>query len=309
MTKADLVLEGGGVKGIGLVGAVTKLVANGYTFERIAGTSAGAIVAAAVAAGIAPAKMRDKLGEVDRRFLDLAEHPNVPLVGIPQAILHDFGIYRGDAFRTWMNELLGNITFGDLKRTPSDSDDKSVGRSNPLYKLVVMTADVTQGTLVRLPWDYEKYGLDPDRQLVADAVRMSMSIPFFFVPVKLPGRAELFVDGGLLSNFPIDVFDRRDGKQSRWPTIGVKLSSATAAQQVPTHLPGVAGFAERVALAAINGHDRMHLDEATAKRTIFVDTQSVSAIDFDLSPNTKTLLFDTGMTSAEKFLETFVWPQ
>lgn len=48
--KVDLVLEGGGVKGIGLVGAVMTLNESGYVFPRVAGTSAGAIVASLVAA-------------------------------------------------------------------------------------------------------------------------------------------------------------------------------------------------------------------------------------------------------------------
>ena len=51
MPKADLVLEGGGVKGLGLVGAVLHLMREGYTFPRVAGTSAGSIVAAFLAAG------------------------------------------------------------------------------------------------------------------------------------------------------------------------------------------------------------------------------------------------------------------
>ncbi|HEY1441635.1 MAG TPA: patatin-like phospholipase family protein, partial [Mycobacterium sp.] len=46
----DLVCEGGGVRGIGLVGAVDALAAAGYEFPRVAGTSAGAIVASLVAA-------------------------------------------------------------------------------------------------------------------------------------------------------------------------------------------------------------------------------------------------------------------
>jgi NTE family protein len=51
MPKADLVLEGGGVKGLGLVGAVLHLMREGYRFQRVAGTSAGSIVAAFPAAG------------------------------------------------------------------------------------------------------------------------------------------------------------------------------------------------------------------------------------------------------------------
>ncbi len=48
--RADLALEGGGVKGIGLAGAVLALDEAGYSFARVAGTSAGAIAASLVAA-------------------------------------------------------------------------------------------------------------------------------------------------------------------------------------------------------------------------------------------------------------------
>ena len=50
---------------------------------------------------------------------------------------------------------------------------------------------MTTGQLVRLPWDYRRvYGLDPDEQSVADAVRASMAIPFFFRPVTLTARPD-----------------------------------------------------------------------------------------------------------------------
>ena len=59
-----------------------------------------------------------------------------------------------------------------------------------------------------------------------------MSIPFFYEPVRFTGRDDqgkevqsYMVDGGMLSNFPIEVFDRTDGKPPRWPTFGIKLSA------------------------------------------------------------------------------------
>ena len=55
---------------------------------------------------------------------------------------------------------------------------------------------------------------------------MSMSIPFFYEPVKLVNRqtkaASYLVDGGLLSNFPVWLFDT-EGTQPAWPTFGFKL--------------------------------------------------------------------------------------
>ncbi len=107
------------------------------------------------------------------------------------------------------------------------------------YRLVVTASDVTAGQLVRLPWDYRRvYGLDPDEQPVADAVRASMSIPFFFRPVTLTsstGRESTLVDGGLLSNYPIDSLDRCDGKK---PPVADARGGDAAARPTRTQRQG-----------------------------------------------------------------------
>ena len=72
----DLVLAGGGVKGIGLAGAVVKLMEAGYRAYRVAGSSAGSIVGSIVAAAakndqLTPADVRDLALSIDyRKFLD-----------------------------------------------------------------------------------------------------------------------------------------------------------------------------------------------------------------------------------------------
>ena len=60
--------------------------------------------------------------------------------------------------------------------------------------------------MVVLPEDLPDYGIDPDRFEIARAVRMSISIPYFFEPVIV--KKHVFVDGGILSNFPMWIFDR-----------------------------------------------------------------------------------------------------
>ena len=134
------------------------------------------------------------------------------------------GIYKGDYAHDWVRSQLrglGVTTFGDL----AIDDDELPAEQR--YRLVVTVTDVTTGQLVRLPWDYRRvYGLDPDEQSVADAVRASMSIPFFFRPASLTsatGRTSTLVDGGLLSNFPIDSLDCPNGKSPRWPSFGVTV--------------------------------------------------------------------------------------
>ena len=308
---ADLVLEGGGVKGIGLVGAYSALSEADYTIHRVAGTSAGAIVGSLIAAGMPPDALQQVMRSVDYgRFEDEGFLDHLGLVGKGASILFEKGIYEGRFLTEWLEGLLRDLgvrTFGDLR-----IDDP--GSSLPperAYRLVVMTSDVTRGELVRLPWDYPKYGLDPDEQPIAHAVRASMSIPFFYEPVRFAGRGpnakpltSYMVDGGMLSNFPIEVFDRTDGKAPRWPTFGIKLSAKRHAPELQKFdVKGAFGLARAMVGTMTNFHDQMHIDDpSVVARTMFVDTGHVRATDFGIDETTQDMLFKKGQHGAAKFL-------
>jgi NTE family protein len=308
---ADLVLEGGGVKGIGLVGAYTALEEAGYSFHRIAGTSAGAIVGALIAAGMSPVELKDVMREIDYgRFEDRGFLDHLGLVGKGASLLFEKGVYEGNYLRGWLNErleALGIRTFADL-RIDDPASSLPPGRA---YKLVVMTSDVTRARLVRLPWDFPQYGLDPDEQSVADAVRASMSIPFFYEPVRFTSRdpdgkeqVSYMVDGGMLSNFPIDVFDRTDGQPPRWPTFGIKLSAKPdAAQRQKYAVHGTISLALAMVGTMTSFHDQIHIDEpSTLARTTFVDTLGVRATAFDIDEKIQDLLFTSGRKATTEFL-------
>jgi NTE family protein len=308
---ADLVLEGGGVKGIGLVGAYTVLKEEGYTFHHIAGTSAGAIVGALVAADIPIPEVRRIMQEVDYgRFQDQSFLDHLGLVGKGLSILFDKGIFEGDYLTNWLRDVLasqGKETFADLKLNDPGSD-LPPERS---YRLVVMASDVSRGRLVRLPWDYPQYGLEPDDQPIAEAVRASMSIPFFYEPVKLKAKdagedsISYLVDGGMLSNFPVAVFDRKDDTPPRWPTFGVKLSARPeSAQKQRFEIDGLLDFAKAIVGTMMSWHDQMHIDdEKVLARTMFVDTTGVRATDFDLDDRTQETLYEKGRQAAVEFLK------
>jgi NTE family protein len=312
--KVDLVLEGGGVKGIGLVGAIETLASHGYTFPRVAGTSAGAIVGALVAACVATGKPVDCIVDIMNsvkyeNFRDETPLDHLGLLGEGAELLLGRGIYKGDYLLTWLGgqlKALGVETFGDL-RIADDADPGSALPPNERYRLVVMASDVTRGQLVHLPWDCkEHYNLDPDTLPIVDAVRASMSIPFFFRPYTLPGTKETFVDGGMLSNFPIEVFDRPDGLP-RWPTFGVKLSTRPKPNSTMHATTNTLQLALACLQTLLDEHDTYHLDDDhTTERTIFVDTTGVSATDFDIKGDTQAQLFEHGQTAATKFLAT--WP-
>ena len=321
--RADLVLSGGGVKGVGLVGAVVGLLDAGYQPQRISGTSAGSIVGAVVAAAahtgvLTGSQVKELALNLDyRKFLDPGPVERVPLIGPSLALLRGSGIYRGDYAHEWVRRQLATLgvsTFGDL----AIDDDELPPEQR--YRLVVTVSDVTTGQLVRLPWDYRRvYGLDPDEQSVADAVRASMSIPFFFRTVSLTSPAGLtstLVDGGLLSNFPIDSLDRTDGKAPRWPSFGVtllpnlpdgndKVIPSLAALRL---LGGAPHLLEDVISTSVVGRDQAYLNQPwVAARAIRVDATDVGFLDFDISENEVEAQYLKGYAAAERFLAGWNW--
>src|SRR5438094_3552346 len=144
--NADLVLEGGGVKGIGLLGAIVVLVDAGYSFPRVAGTSAGAIVSSLVAAyqkaGRDLHELVDVMHSVEyQRFADgpWLERATGRLGEGVEVLLHE-GAHSGAYLREWLGPLLesaGVRTFGDMA-----IDDPGTSLAPYLrYSLVVHTSD------------------------------------------------------------------------------------------------------------------------------------------------------------------------
>ncbi|MBO0863928.1 MAG: patatin-like phospholipase family protein, partial [Mycobacterium sp.] len=310
---ADLVLSGGGVKGIGLAGAVVALMEAGYSVPRVSGTSAGSVVGAILAAAqqgnqLTPDQVRELAMNLPYpKFLDAEPLTHIPVVGGAWDLLNGSGLYKGDFAHQWISDELAKLgvkTFRDLAlNDPALPPEQR-------YKLVVTVADVTLGQQVRLPWDYRRlYGLDPDEQPVADAVRASMSIPFFFRTAKLTSAAGLtstLVDGGLLSNFPLDSFDRPDCKPPRWPTFGVTLLPNLPQDNAkllpalgPLHYFGGPTLLEDLITTMIVGRDQAYLDHPwVSARVIRVDSTDVSFLDFHISTKQKEALFQKGYAAA-----------
>lgn len=304
--KVDLVLQGGGVKGIGLVGAISVLEEKGYQFQRVAGASAGAIVGSLVAAGMSADKLHDIIATLDyTRFKDETRLDHIPGVGKGLSLWFKHGLYAGDYFHQWIGEQLGTLGVQTFAQLYSPDPGSSLP-ADQQYKLVVVASDVTRGNLLRLPWDYSTFHLPSDSQRVADAVRSSMSIPFFYRPVELdfPGAApSVLVDGGMLSNFPVDVFDRTDGKPPRWPTIGIKLSAKQQPDAIEHHVEGDISLAMAMLGTMQSWNDQMHLDDpGVIGRTIFVDTLGVNTTDFGITRAMQDALFESGRAAATRFI-------
>jgi NTE family protein len=297
-----LVCEGGGVRGIGLVGAVDALALAGYRFPRVAGSSAGAIVASLVAALQVAGEPLSRLAEVMRaidyrKFLDRNWIGRIPLIGGGLSLLTSDGVYRGAYLEQLLAGLLRDLgvrTFGDL-RTGEEPTQFA-------WSLVVTASDLSRRRLVRIPWDLGSYGIDPDAFPVARAVHASSAIPYVFEPVRVGGAT--WVDGGLLSDFPVELFDRTDA-QPRWPTFGIRLSARPGIPPThPVHGPVSLGLAAIETL--VSNQDNAYIDDpCTVRRTIFVPADEVSPIDFNITTAQREALYARGLQAGQQFLQTW----
>jgi len=300
--RADLVCEGGGVRGIGMVGAVDALAQAGYRFPRVAGTSAGAVVASLVAALQIAGEPLSRLAEIMRtidyrKFMDRNLIGRVPLIGGGLSLLVSDGVYRGNYLEQLVAGLLRDLgvrTFGDL-RTGEEPDQFA-------WALVVTASDLSRRRLVRIPWDLNSYGIDPDGFPVARAVHASSAIPYVFEPVRVGGAT--WVDGGLLSDFPVELFDSPDA-EPRWPTFGIRLSARPGIPPThPVHGPVSLGLAAIETL--VSNQDNAYIDDpCTVRRTIFVPAEDVSPIDFDVTADQREALYQRGLQAGRHFLQTW----
>lgn len=269
-----LVIEGGGAKGVALGGTLLALeefkILSGV--KRIAGSSAGAICACLLSVGFSANEIVDLLVETDmRKFLD----DKFGVFRDAYNLLHNYGCCPGDFFLNWVESLLAKktgisgITFQQVFSTYG-------------IDLRITSVCLNTGKLVM----FSPRG-SPDMQ-VSKAVRMSMSIPFVFEPVKHEGR--LYVDGGVGCNYPLHVFDD-DYVPSE--TLGLKMMGdsekvdkyITSTDHRDIHsITDFAGYLVEFLLARI---ERLEVDTDYWERTLIVPTGTIDTMDFHLSEKQK----------------------
>jgi NTE family protein len=315
--EADGVFRGGGVKGLALAGALegfaehpTKPITH---WENVAGASAGAIIACYLATGHDAAQMLDLMKKTNfAQFADFPAHSKF-LGGGRLVFRH--GMAAGDGFERWFDEVLEGATFGSVRRPATNGGP-------PEWRLKLIAVDVTLRRLLVLPDDlvfYKEPGsstlIDPDHFKISRAARMSMSIPYFFDPIKLEssqGGTSLIVDGGTLSNFPVWLFDvdpSVTGKPPCRPTFGFTLEHGRGLggglQTLQKIQPWGIRFGFDIFHTAQEAWDARFVSHSTRVRTVTVDAGDVATTEFDLSTEKQDMLIDNGRKAAREFLDQF----
>jgi NTE family protein len=315
---ADGVFQGGGIKGLAIAGALVEFESHArLRVERwvnVAGTSAGAILAAYLAAGHTAVELAALIDRAPfASFQDFGRGGR--FLGGAVGFLRRRGLARGEVFRNWFDNELDGMTFADVPAHPDDSGTQPEHR----YRLRMIAADVTNHRMLVLPDDLHRYRLpsrpgpiDPDGFKLADAVRMSLSIPYFFQPVELIDlenkKPATIVDGGILSNFPVWLFDT-DRRDPRWPTFGLRLvggrSVGAGLRAFVRMLGWPAALAADISQTQSSSWDDRFVSRSTRVRTCTVDAGDVGTTDFDLPQEKREALVHGGARAARAFLDTY----
>ncbi|GGD70288.1 patatin-like phospholipase family protein [Paenibacillus nasutitermitis] len=298
MKLINAVFEGGGVKGISLAGAICATEEQGITFNRVAGTSSGAIVAALLAAGYTCREIRELLETTPfQSFLRRGFIYNLGVIGPALRLMVHGGFYSGAGLTGWIEQLLakkGVRTFGDL----------------PHCKLRIVASDISNGRLLVLPDDIVYYGQEPKKMNIAAAVRMSASIPYFFDPIRirmmLPegkhGPWSYIVDGGLLSNFPLWIFDTEQrGMEKPVPTVGYQMVGKNKTE--PHRIRGPVSMFQAIFETMLQAHDERYIKRKNTDRTVKIPTLGIRTTQFHLSKEQSDQLFVSGYDAAAAFFE------
>jgi len=304
----NLALEGGGVRGIAITGALEVLDSIGWLKEirQVAGTSAGSIQAMMLATGYRPEEIRKLVQEVDfRQFNDGGYF----FLGGGIRLKNKYGYYKGEALREWLGKAIDAKTgHADLRFRQLDS----LARFNPAFRqLHVVVTDLSKQMHFTLSGS-----TTPDME-IRDAVRASCAIPFYYEPVVLnaggkvvpsdsagPG-ARYLVDGGLVANYPYFVFDTFPGK-----TLGLVLEhqgltdslNLRGSANAPFPISQLTDYTEACYQIVLHHQISCLSDEALRRHTAAISTGNISPRVRRLKESEVQTLIQNGRRGMQAFL-------
>jgi NTE family protein len=275
----NLVIEGGGVLGIAYLGALKELYED-QTINKIkcfAGSSIGAIVALILSIRC----QYDRLSELILN-LNLSEFKDRSWI-IPDIarFFNNFGFYKGDKLLSFIQDILkqnadnANITFKEIY-------DKYE------TKLVITGTNLSKGNV-----SYFSYEHTPDMS-VALACRISASVPYFFQSVLY--NKDYYVDGGILNNYPINVFDH-ESQQPNMKTLGLKLISEADINMEKGNMAPITNlknFSQNLINSVQSQSLKIYVKSDDWKRTVPIYTGNLSFLNFNLTNEEKLFLVNEG---------------
>ncbi len=277
---STLVISGGGMKGVASLGAVVALKKAGVLshVHTVVGTSAGALIAAALATNRAKMSLVDELAAT-------AYEPDIDLAHVRTG----FGLDSGRHLDTWIRKVLGG---GEVRTFRNVLDAHGM-------RLVVCATNVSQRRAV-----YFGPETHPDMD-VALALRMSCSVPLYFSAVR--HRGDLFVDGGVSDNFPVEWAARQCPEPETVLGIAFAARASAPARSLEAYVSALVECSTRRQYPC----DLENPPDTRAalyhpSRCITLHTGATSAFDFGMPPDRLRALYASGARQARAWVKKHV---
>lgn len=264
----NLVLEGGGVKSISFIGAFRALEEVGImkNIDRVCGCSGGSIGALLLSLGMTSQEIEHEWRKINHKLLK-DDSP-----GILQDILRLFrryGIYQG----LYLKNFIGGVL--ERKGIPKDVKLRDFSRYSK-RDLDIVVSNVSNGTTI-LASSYQENELS-DVPLMT-VIRMSTSIPIVYEAVRY--KKMIYIDGGVYQNYPITAYDRSN--QINKETIGLKSGYTQDEKMKGYRTNNLFRYGVSVVMSIYDQLQNIRLTSENWKRTIVINTEGVSAFDFNIS--------------------------
>ena len=261
--KTKLVLSGGGIKGFSLLGSL-------YALEKLdlikhvktyAGSSIGACTSVLMSIGYKADELMEILKMVDFRKMTSVDLSN---------LLTQYGLDDGKRFEMVIRKLISaknidpDITFKEMYEMTD--------------KTVIITATCVNDKKVY----YFSHKTAPEMPVIT-AIRMSISIPIYFVPVTYKGK--MYIDGGCMDNYPMQLFsDDLDD------VIGIHLNDVKSPID---EIKNIEDYMYHTLQCLLEGMTCNSMKEYE-KYTVKIDVTGSNSVNFVVNEEEKQKLFDQG---------------
>lgn len=340
----NITFRGGGIRGLAYLGALEildeyKILQN---IERVSGTSAGSISALVTSFGLSaketqkvantldyseiPAKNgegdnEDENIENSKSFSNLFNHTFEDLACVKR-LLKQYGWYTSDYFYNWLKKTIqhefirkkADQTIINKNGLQTFQDFRNAG----FLDLYISVTNVSKH-------NNEIFSIEnhPDMP-VADAVRISMSIPLYFQAISFNNN--FYADGGITNSYPMEVFDSKQyikknknfKNDINWETLGCHLMTSTkneAEDCIPQksedkkdHDFNFIKYIEQLFITLLKSQEINYTHTPNLKaRSAEISDCGISMIDFDIKPGDckYNLLYNAGKKGMTEFLENF----
>lgn len=319
----NLVLEGGGVRGLAYAGVFSVLEEKGILpqIEKVGGSSAGSIAGMLVSIGYTADEIDSLMMELPvQKFND----GKGGVWGKYKRFKNDFGIYKGEVFEKWLQQLVAYktnrplLTFEELHQ---------LHLKNNLYKDFYCTGT----NLSKQQLEIFSYTHTPGMP-IALAVRISSTVPLYFEPVALDNQLQklkkadtisfvnYYVDGGMLCNYPICMFDSSEDDiinpllsnkvKFNLQTIGIKLERPQQIDSINKNNTKIPAYDINKLSEYLAAFSNLLMETLNRKypnlenekgRTIYVSHGNISSRVKRTKQQDKLLLYENGVTAANNF--------